>query len=418
MAAAEIIRDWLITGDFPDRMITDQTPNRAFVTELVYGTARHRRTIKWITEQFASQHQDPSVTACLFIGIYQLLFMSETENYAAVNETVNTAKEIAASKGAPGFINAVLRNVIRSENKIRADLEKLSIGIRESHPDILVYKWTSRFGPEKTLELCRYNNTRPKVTITPNTLKTNFNELLEKITGQGIKAIPHPAAPEEFMIIPTGTAPSEIPGYNEGLFTIQDPATSWAVQLLNPLPGETILDACAAPGGKTALIAQHTQDKGQITAIDLHEDRLKILRQNIERLQISSVTTVKCNAGNAEEIKTGFPETLFDRILLDVPCTNTGVLRRRPDARWRFTSKRLKKMTDIQLALLNNISAFLKPGGTLVYSTCSIEPEENENQIGIWLANNPHFTKENEKRIFPSETDTDGIYAAALKRTL
>jgi len=196
---------------------------------------------------------------------------------------------------------------------------------------------------------------------------------------------------------------------------IHDPATAMAVDLLDPQPGERVLDACASPGGKTALIADRTGSAGHIVACDVHADRIALLQDTLTRLKLPDVEVVK-----ADLRKHGLPEPLiqepFDGILLDVPCSNTGVLRRRPDARWRFDPDRLGRTVALQRALLDRMAALLTPGGRLVYSTCSLEPEENEEQIAQWLQEHPEFRQRESRSCFPPETQTDGAFAAVLER--
>jgi 16S rRNA (cytosine967-C5)-methyltransferase len=221
---------------------------------------------------------------------------------------------------------------------------------------------------------------------------------------------PHPFAPDRFLILPRGVSVTGLPGFDEGWFYVQDPSTSVAPSLLNPRPGETVPDACAAPGGKTMQLAELMRGQGTLVAMDPSADRLKPLRENIARLKWNFIRIVE---GDLTQEK---PSTRFNAILLDVPCTNTGVIRRRPDARWRFSPKRLRAACDKQTAMLDAAAACLEAGGRIVYSTCSLELEENEGQVDRWLARHAEFKLANSKKLFPPESGTDGAYAALLIR--
>jgi 16S rRNA (cytosine967-C5)-methyltransferase len=332
--------------------------------------------------------------------------------YAAVDETVEAAKA-ATDPGVAGYVNGVLREAIRQKDNLLAALKDEFIGVRESHPDVLVKRWRQTIGATQTLALCAWNNTRAEATIHPlrtRTGPTAFGRMLEEA---GIAASPHPARPNDFLILPHGLRIESAPGYGDGLFTVQDPSTALAVDLLDPQPGERILDACAAPGGKTALISERLGDSGEIVAMDVHDDRLHRLRENIERLRLTNVKVVKGNAATDGIVKASDGKP-FDRILLDVPCTNTGVLRRRPDARWRFNLRRLSNHNDIQRLMLTPATECLKSGGRLVYSTCSLEPEENIQLVQAWLAKRPEWELIESRSLLPPTCKTDGAFAAAI----
>lgn len=410
--AAGIIAEWLETDRFPDRLVGRVSSDRAFVTELAYGAIRRKNTLEWIIGHFASATQKYFVLACLMTGIYQLFFMDNTEAYAAVNETVNAVKSRDPSAG--GFVNGVLRNFQRQADMIRAELKNQPLETRESHPVVLTKKWTGHFGSDKCEELCRHNNTRPGTVIIPNILRTTTDAYKAMLEKAGIDFTPHPFAPDQCLQIQRGIDPPSLPGFSDGFFTIQDPSTTVSVDLLDAQPGDNILDACAAPGGKAMLTAQATKDTGRLIAMDIHADRLAVLEENVKRMRLNSVNIIKGNTSDPEDIRRICPDGGFHRILLDVPCTNTGVLRRRPDARWRFSEKRMKELAITQESLLNSAARFLKPGGTLVYSTCSLEPEEGRELLTVWLAKNSEFQLKDMKTTWPPETGTDGIFAASI----
>ena len=410
--AARIIARWLRTENFPDRSLEDVTANRAFVTQMVYGAARQRRALEWVIARLSNRRPAKEAIPYLLVGLYQVLMMDDVAPHAAVSETVNAVAEHA--EYAAKFVNAVLRRALREKDEIGSALARQPVGVRESHPDLLVERWTDTFGEARALSLCEWNNGTPDITISANSLRTDTPSLSRILSSAGIDARPHPAAPDNCLVLPHGVRIPDLPGFADGLFSVRDPSTMTAVALLDPRPGERILDACAAPGGKTALIAEQMRGRGSLVAMDLHADRLPRLHENVRRLGLTGITVAQGDAtagpGDAAD---GKP---FDRILLDVPCTNTGVLRRRPDARWRFSLDRLDALTRLQRRMLDSAAACLTPGGTLVYSTCSLEPEEGETLIASWLGDNAEFERGSTASRFPPEAGTDGIYAAVLRR--
>lgn len=416
--AASLVLRWLQSGDFPDRLVDAVEQDHAFVMEVVLGVVRNQRALQWIVSQFVPNPPPPAPAACLHVGLYQIFFMDSVAEYAAVNETVEATKTL--NRGGTALVNAVLRRALREKQSVRARFRNQPLAVRESHPDLLVQRWTQALGAEKAERLCRWNNTRPQATLRPNLRRTSLAELQRRFQEAGIEALPHPFLPEEFLLLPGGVRVEQLPGYATGDFSVQDPSTASIVRLLAPRPGETLLDACAAPGGKTALLSECTGDSGCVVATDLREDRLQQLRENVARLQMPAVRVLQADAARRQSLQAaltqaGLPAQPFDGILLDVPCTNSGVLRRRPDARWRFSEERLTKLLAIQRALLDNVAGVLKPGGRLAYGTCSLEPEENELQVQSWLAAHPEFECRQSVRLFPPDTATDGSYAAVLQ---
>jgi len=413
--AAEIIAEWLDTGEFTDHLMESVQADRAFVMEVVSGVARWKRTLEWIIKRCAKRRPDKEVIPFLLVGLYQVFMMDKVEEYAAVNETVKAVKS-AGLMHAVAFTNAIFRRAVREKAGIMEELGRQPPVVRLSHPDVLVDRWKKQFGQEKTLRLLEWNNSRPEVVIRPNKTKVVLADFIRTLKEAAIEVLPHPFAPEQFLVVPRGINVPDIPGYQQGHFTVQDPSTLVSVRLLDPRPGEFVLDACAAPGGKTSAIAENMNGKGRIVAMDIQDDRLGTLKENLRRLEVKSVTVLKGDAASELDLKKACDGRLFDRILLDVPCTNTGVLRRRSDARWRFSVKGLTGLAVLQGKMLSNASGFLKPGGILVYSTCSLEPEEGEGLIAGWLTEHPGFTKAGSEMLFPPETQTDGAYACAISR--
>ena len=387
-----VITQWLDTGDFPDRMIP-AGENHAFITDLVYTTIRRRRTLAWVLEQFVQKMPKGETEAALLVGAAQILFMPSVVEYAAVNETVGAAKLV--SKQTAGLVNAVLRNLIRKRESLLEQLAKQPLGIRMSHPDSLVTRWLERFDEAEVTALCEWNN-QPAETFLAWA----------------------PEAEEPFTLLPRGTRLESLPEYGEGRFIVQDPSTAAAISLMGVKPGLRVLDACAAPGGKTVQLAWRMglpDAGGKLVALDLYEDRLAILRENMARTRHTGVVVEQGSVTDDTDTLRA-AHGLFDRILLDVPCSNTGVLRRRPDARWRWTTKRMKKLCETQAKILESALTLLAPGGRIVYSTCSLEQEENRKQISAFRKAHPEITCTGVEERIPTRSQTDGAFACALER--
>jgi 16S rRNA (cytosine967-C5)-methyltransferase len=387
-------------------------PDRALCQELVFGLVRWQRTLDWLAgRKTAGRAQNATIRLLLHLGLYQLFWLQRIPDHAAVNETVELAKHLGFGARA-GFLNAVLRGFIREreETKILLDsLKQTDPSLGYSHPAWLVERWQARWGLDKTVRLLEWNNTPPPVYARRNALKTDsaclavwwnkegidFEERQWDWTGPGLvfELRGHP---------PLAGCPS----FEEGFFYVQDPSTLLAVDELGAQPGETVLDWCAAPGGKTTYIAQCMQNRGRVVAQDNQPARLKLLRENCRRLGASCV-----------DVSPGLPAAGdFDRILIDAPCSNTGVMRRRVDLRWRLQPPEIDRLRAAQVALLTQAAPRLKPGGTLVYSTCSLEPEENEDVVGDFLKEHPEFQLEHQRQLLPFSDGVDGAYVAKLKR--
>ena len=413
---ARVIARLLTTRDFPDRMLPAAPTDRALIQEIVYGVSRWKRLLEYVMNSLVSREPDDQAKAYLLVGLYQLFLMDGIPPHAALNETVEAAKaDIDAARIR--FINGVLRSALRKRDDIREKLRTQPLPVRTSHPDLLVSRWSSEFGETAAEAICDWNNTRPSVALRVNTLRSTMDSYAAQLATAGVDVKPHPADPDHFVVLPPGTAIKGLPGYAAGDFAIQDPATLIAVNLLNLRPGLRVLDACAAPGGKTFACAEQMQNEGLILAADRHDDRLAQLRENAARMGFSCVKITRADATTKAGLSNiASQRGLFDRILLDVPCSNTGVLRRRPDARWRFSEKRLARLVGVQARMLNACSKLLAPDGALVYSTCSLEPEENEGQVDRWIEQNPEFRIDAQSVSIPPDSEMDGAYAVRLVR--
>lgn len=413
--AIEMICRWIESESFPDRQLTGVKEDRAFITELVYGVVRRKLALEYIEQKYVNRRPESFILAALHVGVYQLCFMDHVEEFAALHETVEAVKNRRHKEAirASGMVNAVLRNVQEEKAILLNNLEKQSDEIRFSHPESLIHRWVKQYGEGDTRQLLEWNNQPSETILRVEPARIAPAEFIKALEIAGIIARTHPfPSVEPFLILPRGIAVPNVPGYQEGWFSVQDPATSVSVELLDPRPGESILDACAAPGGKTAMMAGRMEGTGELIAMDIHDDRLDTLQDTLQRTGWDFVKILKGDAAK------GFPEEdkQFDAILLDVPCLNTGVLRRRVDARWRFTRDRIEMIKKVQRQMLTAISKHVKPGGRMVYSTCSLEVEENEELVSRWVREHPEFRLVKAKRLFPPKSGTDGAYAALLVR--
>lgn len=365
--AAFAVARWLQTKDFPANLLPEGQ-DRAFVQDLVYTVIRRLRPLRRILGEFVKTWPKGELEALLYVGAAQVLYMPDVPDFAAVNETVDAAKA-CENKSIAKVVNGVLRNLIR-----RRDVLKLGSEL-ETFPSVLVRRWTARFGEEKAEKLAAWHN-QPAETY------------LARKDGT-------------FVALERGMKVTEVPGFNEGEFIVQDPGTSIAIRLLDPQPGEKILDACAAPGGKSVQIAWRG---AELTACEVNPKRRRRLEENLRRLKLE----VEVEG----EIKPGE----FDKVLVDAPCSNTGVFRRRPDARWNWTTEKLDSLVKLQSEILDVAASRVRVGGRLVYSTCSNEPDENERQVENFLNRHPEFALEEVSESIPYETGFDGAFAASLLR--
>lgn len=408
--AAAIVRRWLETQEFPDRLVDGVERDRAAVMEIVYGTVKFRRELEFLVRQAVKRMPDRALRAYLLTGVYQLWHTGEAA-YAVVNETVSAARDAFGERQA-GFVNAVLRTVLRRGDALRELLASQPAGVRFSHPDLLLQRWIARYGEAETRRLCEWDNRPAPMTLRLDTARVSPAAFIEASGSLGVEAAAHPFAPARYVGLARGCDVRRLPGYEAGHFIVQDPSTSVAVELLAPYPGERLLDGCAAPGGKTVAIAERMGGEGRLVAVERHADRIPALKETLARTRHTGVDVREADLSTVQPDDLG----LFDGVLLDVPCSNTGVLRRRPDARWRFSEERLGRLVATQTALLGAAAALVRPGGRMVFSTCSLEAEEGETLVRSWVASVPQFALEAERRVTPFADGVDGAYAARLVR--
>jgi 16S rRNA (cytosine967-C5)-methyltransferase len=399
------LQKWRTSEQFADAILgqllrsSDLTaPDRAFATELFYGVLRNLTLLDFWIDSLRSRHLDHDARDLLRLGLYQL-FLLETPEHAAVFETV-----ALAAKRSRSLINAVLRNATRGKADLLRKASEQELSVRTSHPQFLIDRWRQNFGEKNAETLCDWNNRPAPVYARINRIKISKDAFFSQ----------HPdaqALPGYENFVRLTNVPHD--ALAAGHCYIQDPSTVAACLLLDPKAGERVLDACAAPGGKTAFIAELMNNDGFILACDRDQNRVKTLRDNLERLGAGIVHSIRHDWTSGG----GLPaEAAFDRILVDAPCTNTGVMRRRVDLRWRLTPKDFSRMPAEQLTIVRATMPLLKPGGILVYSTCSIEPEENEEVVRAVLSQCPFLKLGDQISLLPFRDGFDGAFAAKFVR--
>jgi 16S rRNA (cytosine967-C5)-methyltransferase len=466
-------------GDFVEALLdqalasTRLSPaDRHLCQELAYGVVRWQATLDWlIGRKTDSRPQKPLLQNLLRIGLYQIFWLERIPNHAAVNETVELAKH-GGFGAQTGFINAVLRGYLREFDPTKlllAELKTTQPHLGYSHPEWLAARWQQRWGLDRTAQLMAWNNTPPRTFARVNTLKTDPAKLLVQWRDENVEYdfVRQDWFEENLVFELKSHLPlNRLPSFQQGLFYVQDPSTLLAVHELGPQPGESVLDLCAAPGGKLTFIAQLMRNQGRIVAHDTAPERLRLVQENCDRLGVtcvelgekSEVRSPKSEGNPKPEIRIAeapaaipnsalrapqftvddherpasirhpaSPFTLhaprstlhgpFDRILLDAPCSNTGVMRRRVDLRWRIRPEEIVRLRAGQLELLRQAAPLLKPGGTLVYSTCSLEPEENRNVVNEFLSEQTGLKLERERELLPFVQGVDGAYVATFTKT-
>ena len=363
-----------------------------FISELTYGVITWKLTIDEIIKKYSNlrlKKISPWILNALRMGIYQIVFLNKVPKSAAVNESVNLAKRYG-HKGSSNFVNAILRKVSKNDYeemfKIENNVERISK--TNSMPVWIVETLLKENTLEKVEEICKNSNLKPELSIRVNNLKTSKEELKKKLEEKDIKV--ENGVLEDFLILKNAKNIENIEEFKNGFFTVQDEAAGLTAKILNPQINDTVLDACSSPGGKTTYLAEIMKDKGEIIAFDIHPHRVKLVEQVSKRLNLKSIKTdVKDSSIYDKKYK-----EKFDKILLDVPCLGLGVLKRKPDIKWQRKKEDIKEISKIQKQILDACSKYLKKGGALVYSTCSILKEENEDVVNEFLEENENFEME------------------------
>ncbi len=407
--------------------------DRAFATEIVYGTVKWKLTLDRTIAAYSNikiEKLSPWILNILRIGAYQILHMTKVPQSAACNESVNLAGRYG-HKASAGFVNAVLRNIARNGGRIELPSRQEDpagyFAVKYSYPKWLTEKYIGLFGDEFTESLLEAGNGIPELTVRANTLKTSASGLVGKLGADCIEAIRGKYS-SEAVIIKNAVSIGTLAAFKEGLFQVQDQSSMLPAAVLAPLPGERVLDACSAPGGKATHMAQLMQNRGTVLARDIHEHKLKLIEDAAKRLGID---IIKCELHDAA-LPDSSEEGSFDRVLLDAPCTGLGIVKRKPDIKWARETKDIEGITALQKKLLQTVSQNVKPGGSLVYSTCTILPEENEAVVNEFLQKNGNFeavdiaqflpaglaeyAKGCMLQTYPNRDGIDGFFVARLKR--
>ena len=391
--------------------------DRHLCQELACGIVRWQSTLDWLIDRKTKgRAQKPMLQNLLRLGLYQIFWLDRIPHHAAVHETVELARHSGFHSQA-GFVNAVLRGYLRefdTAKHLLVELKTKEPHLGYSHPEWLVARWVDRWGSERTARLLEWNNTPPKSFARVNTLKADPAKLLPQWREEGVEYdFIRKDWFEENLVFELKSHPplARLPSFQQGLFYVQDPSTLLAVRELEPQRGESVLDLCAAPGGKLTYVAQLMDNEGRLVAHDTSPDRLKLVEQNCARLGVTCVQTVQPPTLNPQ------PSTPFDRILIDAPCSNTGVMRRRVDLRWRIRPGEIGRLRTAQADLLRQAAPLLKQGGTLVYSTCSLEPEENGEVVAQFLSDHPDFRLDRARELLPFAERVDGTYVARLVKS-
>lgn len=381
-------------------------PDKALLYEIVHGVVRWMGRLDWILNGFYKgtfSKAIPNLKNGLRVALYQILFLNKVPDYASINEAVEFVKRLQGQKPA-NLTNAVLRNIARNKNGIRyPDPNEDLVGYLStyySHPSWMVKRYVERFGKEATEKLLFTNNEKPYLTLKINSIKTNPQEFRKLLESVNLRYKPGKYLPE-FFKLQNLTNITAWEYFKLGYFNIQDESAGLACRLLDVKKGMRILDLFSAPGGKAAYLAGLINDEGEIFAIDRYESRLKIFARNVQRLEIKSIKLICTDARD-------YNEGSFDRVLADVPCSGTGTLSKKPDIKWKKDLLDIQKMNEHQYKYLEKAASLLKKDGVLVYSTCSIEPEENFNIVEEFLSNHPNFIlKDAGEEDFPSELIDD-----------
>jgi 16S rRNA (cytosine967-C5)-methyltransferase len=403
------------------------------LTEIVYGTIQRRDTLDYYLAPFIKKGRkmDSWVHVLLRLSLYQMVYLDRVPDRAILFEAVEIAKR-KGHKGIASMVNGVLRTIQRegipSLDDVKDPVKKLAL--ETSHPYWLVSRWVKQLGIEETEKMCFNNLVAPSVTARVNTSKTTVENVIEMLNEEGVTATTGDLAPNSIQVEKGN--PSTTLAFKEGYFTIQDESSMLVSHALGVQQEDHVLDSCAAPGGKTTHIAELLNNTGSVTSIDLHDHKVKLIRNVVDRLQLKNVTT---KAMDSRRLSDEFEPEIFDRILVDAPCSGLGVLRRKPDIKYTKSEEDIKNLSAIQYDILTSASSLLKGGGTLVYSTCTIDSEENEQVINKFLDEHPQFSldetlvdrmpyelteknriKDGFVQILPHDFGTDGFFIACIRK--
>ncbi len=383
--------------------------DRALLTEIVNGVTRWQARLDWVLTGF--YHGEfvkciMPVKNAMRIALYQIMFLQKIPPFAAVNESVELVKRLKGPRSA-NLVNAILRNILHNINSIRypnrhEDASR-HLSVHYSHPFWLTKRWFDRYGEQETEALLKVNNERPKITLRLNQMRCQREELLKFLDAQEVKYWESVLDKDGLLQVGSLSAVRDWKPFQDGWFVVQDPSAAMVVKLANPQAGQLIYDVCAAPGGKTTYAAELTNDKATILAMDKYGGKLHLIEETAERLGLKSITT------QAQDIRHFKTKDLADLVLVDAPCSGLGTLAKKPDIKWKFDLTGFPALVKTQREILSAASRLVKPGGTLVYSTCTIEPEENEKQVEWFLQQFPEFSLDPAENYISAEICSDGF---------
>ncbi|MCR4435895.1 MAG: 16S rRNA (cytosine(967)-C(5))-methyltransferase RsmB [Clostridiales bacterium] len=406
--------------------------DRAFITDMVYGTIKWKLAIDWVIEQFSSVKMkkiSPWILNVLRLGAYQLLYTHKIPESAACNESVKLAGRYGHF-ASTGFVNAVLRSIAKNKGRIeypdRDGDFSLYLSVKYSHPRWMVEEWIQQFGKEFTESLLISNNEVPDFTVRVNTLKISKAGLMESLKASGMEVEDGRYVPEAVVIKNPGSV-SRLDEFKKGYFQVQDESSMLAAKVLDPKPGQLVMDVCSAPGGKATHMAELMKNQGIVVARDIHEHKVRLIKDSASRLGLNIIKTDVFDAAVVDERYVG----KADRVLVDAPCSGLGIIRRKPDIKWARGAEDKKEILALQARILDASSRYVKPGGALVYSTCTIDGEENEEMVRKFVEANEGFQLDDISsslpdslpgqdihngyvQLFPNVHKTDGFFIAKI----
>ncbi|MGG0915819.1 16S rRNA (cytosine(967)-C(5))-methyltransferase RsmB [Bacillus velezensis] len=419
----------LLTSVIKTNTLSDQ--DRGLLTELVYGTLQNKIALDYMLKPFIRKPNKvkPWVIQLLRLSTYQMEYLEKIPDRAAIHEAVEIAKK-RGHKGIASFVNGILRSLQREGAPSFAEIEDpvLRLSTETSHPEWLVKEWVEAYGFEAAEKICRIHLIPPKQTLRVNHIKSDRETVLNEMEKAGLEAEAGDLSPDAIKLLKGNIANTAF--FQNGRVSIQDESSMLVARALDPKPGETVLDACAAPGGKSAHIAELMENEGSLTSLDLHRHKVKLIKEGAERLGLTIIDAQTMDARKAGE---AFGAERFDRILVDAPCSGFGVIRRKPDMKYTKTPEDSRRLSEIQLGILREIAPLVKKGGTLVYSTCTMDRTENEEVMHAFIQEHPEFepdlslekrlpekarpfVQDGSLQILPHYFGTDGFFISSMRK--
>ncbi|SIR79063.1 16S rRNA (cytosine(967)-C(5))-methyltransferase RsmB [Bacillus velezensis] len=419
----------LLTSVIKTNTLSDQ--DRGLLTELVYGTLQNKIALDYMLKPFIRKPNKVKswVIQLLRLSAYQMEYLEKIPDRAAIHEAVEIAKK-RGHKGIASFVNGILRSLQREGVPSFAEIEDpvLRLSTETSHPEWLVKEWVEAYGFEAAEKICRIHLIPPKQTLRVNHIKSDRETVLNEMENAGLEAEDGDLSPDAIKLLKGSIANTAF--FQNGRVSIQDESSMLVARALDPKPGETVLDACAAPGGKSAHIAELMENEGSLTSLDLHRHKVKLIKEGAERLGLTIIDAQTMDARKAGE---AFGAERFDRVLVDAPCSGFGVIRRKPDMKYTKTPEDSRRLSEIQLGILREIAPLVKKGGTLVYSTCTMDRTENEEVMHAFIQEHPEFepdlslekrlpekarpfVQDGSLQILPHYFGTDGFFISSMRK--